>query len=262
MFSCLIFWMILSFEKTDALSNVKVINLPNGVNMTATYVSFKKHENVMIYGNSFKGLHVQSKAQCASECMAKNCNSFGTFKNKPPPLYCWLFKGNLDTNHYYAHGQNLYEVYEVQNTCTKNPLICEHGSVCIPNFNNNTYYCRWCFPPYYGKHCNLTAEEVHNKTIPEDIRTGKNVSCKSLRKNFGVKSYGVYDTYPWRDWRKVTVTCSGGYTMITRISADVNGTINHTISTITQLSDMQGERFRFSTTALNVLYKLIRYIFT
>lgn len=45
MFSCLMFWMILSFEETDALSNVKVMNLPNGVNITATYLGFKTQKS-------------------------------------------------------------------------------------------------------------------------------------------------------------------------------------------------------------------------
>ncbi|XP_057301383.1 uncharacterized protein LOC130635881 isoform X2 [Hydractinia symbiolongicarpus] len=208
----LVLLMIFLLNEIRAHANVKVVELLNNVTLTATYASFKKHENVTIYGVEIKVLNVQTKVQCASQCIkTEECNTFAIRKNTPPPFYCGLFTGNLDTNHYYAMDDNEFDVYETQNMCTLNPLICEHGSVCIPNFNNNTYYCKWCFPPYHGKHCNVTAETVNKEAIPEDIRTGKNASCRSLKKYFGPqKTFVPVVTYPWRDNRKLVVICHSG----------------------------------------------------
>ncbi|XP_057301135.1 uncharacterized protein LOC130635712 [Hydractinia symbiolongicarpus] len=250
--------ILFALNEIHTHANVKVVELPNNVTLTATYASFKKHENVTIYGVEIKILKVQTKAQCASQCIStEECNTFAIRKNTPPPFYCGLFKGNLDTNHYHTMDHVDFDFYETQNMCTMNPMICEHGSVCIPNFNNNTYYCKWCFSPYYGKNCNLTDGLVNNTTIPEDILTGKNASCKSLRKYFGQLQHHVaYDTYPWRDWRIVRVVCSGGGR--TRIAKINNGEPN-LVSTLTKLSSIQGKQIRISTTVLNVLYKLTRF---
>ncbi|XP_057301137.1 uncharacterized protein LOC130635713 [Hydractinia symbiolongicarpus] len=260
MFHYLVSLMIFLLKETHAHANVNVVELPNNVTLTATYASFKKHENVTIYGVEIKILKVQTKFQCASECIkTEKCNTIAIGKNTPPPFYCGLFKGNLDTNHYYAMDDTDFDVYETQSMCTLNPLICEHGSVCIPNFNNNTYYCQWCFPPYYGKHCNLTDIKVTKDAIPEDIRTGKNASCRSLKKFFGPpKSYAPVVTYPWRDNRKLVVICkSDGSQQVGHITANQDGIEG--VSTLMKLSDMNTSTYRISTTALNMLYKLIRF---
>lgn len=254
--------IVFALKEIHTHANVKVVELPNNVTLTATYASFKKHENVTIHGVEIKVLNVQTKVQCASRCInTEECNTFAIRKNTPPPFYCGFFTGNLDTNHYYVMDDTDFDVYETQNMCTLNPLICEHGSVCIPYFNNNTYYCQWCFPPYYGKHCNLTALSTSAEVIPEDIRTGKNVSCKSLRKYFGpLSNRQSYDTHPWRDLRKVRVVCgAAGSTRIAKIRMDRNGPINASISTLTKLSSIQGTQVRISTTVLNMLYKLTRF---
>ncbi|XP_057301382.1 uncharacterized protein LOC130635881 isoform X1 [Hydractinia symbiolongicarpus] len=258
----LVLLMIFLLNEIRAHANVKVVELLNNVTLTATYASFKKHENVTIYGVEIKVLNVQTKVQCASQCIkTEECNTFAIRKNTPPPFYCGLFTGNLDTNHYYAMDDNEFDVYETQNMCTLNPLICEHGSVCIPNFNNNTYYCKWCFPPYHGKHCNVTAETVNKEAIPEDIRTGKNASCRSLKKYFGPqKTFVPVVTYPWRDNRKLVVIChSDGSTQISKIYINQHGPLYDRVSTLTKLSDMKTSAYRISTTALNMLYKLIRF---
>ncbi|XP_057302690.1 uncharacterized protein LOC130636857 [Hydractinia symbiolongicarpus] len=94
----------------------------------------------------------------------------------------------------------------------------------------------------------------------EYILTGKKVSCKSLRKYFGPLDVQSYDSYPWRDLRKVRVVCSSaGRTRIAKIKMDRSGPINDSISTLKKLSSIQGTQVRISTTVLNMLYKLTRF---
>ncbi|XP_057291542.1 uncharacterized protein LOC130614152 [Hydractinia symbiolongicarpus] len=153
----LLIWYLLFVKcKVDGHANTSVVKLTNNVTISTRWASFKKHANFMSDDLIWKGV-VQRALECASKCLERLiCTGFHILNKVQSNLNCGLVNGTLITKHYYVRSDRWYDFYEMKNMCTLNPFICEHGSVCIPNFENNTYHCEWCFPPYYGKHCNLT----------------------------------------------------------------------------------------------------------
>lgn len=241
----------------DAHVDVSVTQLPNNGTITKRSANFKKIPNFHSYFSIWVD-RVESVLACAAKCMTLGrCRSFSA--KKTGNVNCALLDGTLATNHYYIHKNYFYDHYEMQNMCTLNPFICEHGSVCIPNFHNNIYHCDWCFPPYYGAHCNLTDADVAKTPIPTEISQGKRASCETLKENFkiSVENIDYYDIYPWKDMRKLKVACQGGWMRILNIASPQNGSANH--HTITKLEDLRETNFRVTTSVLNMLYKLIGF---
>ncbi|XP_057293981.1 uncharacterized protein LOC130622536 [Hydractinia symbiolongicarpus] len=254
-FLLLVFFLI---NKIEASVHTNVVHLPNNTRITTKSANFKKNENVRLYYYvRIASFSMGSTIECGARCITTpHCWGFSVFK-EGLPLRCDFFKGNLNTEHYYVKADVIrYDFYEMQNACTLNPLICEHGSVCIPNFINNTYHCKWCFPPYSGKHCNLIDGVLSNMPIPSDILSGKRISCRSLKTHFGPLTNSRYDIHPWRDHRKINVECTiGGSTFLMKIKSWRNGENFTTLTTLTNLLPNQ----RITTSVLNLFYKLTRF---
>ncbi|XP_057316651.1 uncharacterized protein LOC130657662 [Hydractinia symbiolongicarpus] len=257
MFSILIGYSLFVKCVINAHVDVSVTQLPNNGTIITRTANFRKiphfHSHFSIWVD-----RVESVLACAAKCMTNlMCRSFSA--QRTGHVNCALLDGTLATNHYYIHKNYFYDHYEMQNMCTLNPFICEHGSVCFPNFDNNTYYCDWCFPPYYGAHCNLTDSDAAKTPIPTEISQGIRASCETLRENFKIsdENIGYYDIYPWRDMRKLKVACQGGWIRILNIASSQNGSTNH--HTVTKLGNLRATNFRVTTTVLNMLYKLIGF---
>ncbi|XP_057300744.1 uncharacterized protein LOC130635431 [Hydractinia symbiolongicarpus] len=247
-------------KNVEANVKTNIVNLPNNVTVTTKSAGFKRHMNVYIY--AYERISSTSTAntlvECGKTCISiPRCRGFNARKEQTP-ITCDFMAGNLDTIHYYVKMDSFqWDFYELENMCTLNPFICEHGSVCIPNFDNNTYHCDWCFPPYYGKHCNLTDGVISNVPIPTDILSGKKLSCRTLKRHFGpLIHYGIYEIHPWRDRRKIKVECSSdGATLIMDLKSQQNG---DNFTTLTTLDDLVRNQ-RVTTSVLNMFYKLTRF---
>ncbi|XP_066910855.1 uncharacterized protein [Clytia hemisphaerica] len=129
---------------------------------------------------------------------------------------CWLYShlAKAEENKYsFWHFNPAYNQhaklrsYEIKNPC-QDDLLCDHGSRCVPNYENKTFSCEECEPPYFGTFCNETNGPDLTKGVEQDIREGKYQSCSRYKQNIGNEGLNMVTLHPWNDQRAVRVYCS------------------------------------------------------
>ncbi|XP_066911116.1 uncharacterized protein [Clytia hemisphaerica] len=142
--------------------------------------------------------------------------------------------------------------------CHDKKNICEHGSLCVPNFVDYTFQCVNCFLPYTGKYCNESGPTTGQ--LHQDITEGRNASCSDLRTNFNIPG-GRYAIYPWRDQRNISVVCTDdGWTRVSNYNNTEEPVQELTRATLETSSNVVIDgKYRAHTSFLNMLESLIHF---
>lgn len=224
--------------------------------VTVRYNNFKLHSNTRFLYNETSIHYRNSLIECCSKCL-KQIPCLGINYHRFNGT-CILFDQSLRLNFEYMIEDDSYDFYEVESECTRNPGVCEHGSVCVPS-SNGSFSCQWCFPPYSGKYCNESADE----TVPismsfyPDILRGERSSCFELHKKTPITETSLHVIHPWRDERTISVLCGkGGLTLVGRIQSKKGLTepvIHPSFTSLVQ------DSFHVTTDVLQIMHKLLRF---
>eukprot|EP00111_Clytia_hemisphaerica_P011815 TCONS_00034722-protein len=242
---------VIQHHKSNAFSivTIKYIKFIKG---TRGYISAAK----LGRGCSKNGLN---RVDCPGRCMDYNSCISWSFTGTS----CICFETVPRASPRKSVFSSGWRIYELKNPCTENLNLCEHGSICSPHRLTKTYDCINCLPPYSGKHCNEsdTLPPSINLPLHEDILFGRNISCRMMRNYFTMPNH-LIDVWihPWRDHRKIKVTCEGRYMTVSFIHTNQN--VNELNSTnLTDGLDLThgGGENRAHTSFLQALENVIQF---